>query len=45
MPADLRKAHQTNDIAVMQAYGFNPKITESEIVVELFKSYQSLTSK
>ena len=45
MPADLRKAHQANDLAVIQAYGFNPKMTESEIVVELFKSYQSLTSK
>ena len=45
MPADLRKAHQENDRAVMQAYGFSTKITESECVAELFKLYQKLTSK
>ena len=43
MPPDLRKAHQENDRAVMQAYGFNPKMTESEIVAELFKIYERLT--
>ena len=37
MPPELRKAHQENDRAVMQAYGFTPKMTESEIVAELFK--------
>ena len=42
MPPDLRKAHKANDLAVMQAYGFNPKITESEIVAELFKMYSNL---
>ena len=36
MPPELRKAHQENDRAVMQAYGFTPKMTESEIVAELF---------
>ena len=43
MPPELRKAHQANDCAVMAAYGFNPKMTESEFVAELFKMYQALT--
>ena len=43
MPPELRKAHQENDRAVMQAYGFTPKMTESEIVAELFKMYERLT--
>ena len=43
MPADLRKAHQANDRAVMEAYGFAKDITESEIVAELFKMYENLT--
>ena len=43
MPPELRKAHQENDRAVMQAYGFTPKMTESEIVAELFKIYERLT--
>ena len=42
MPPELRKAHQENDRAVMQAYGFTPKMTESEIVAELFKIYERL---
>ena len=46
MPIDLRKAHQENDKAVMQAYGFNPKMisedSEAMLVAELFKSYQTL---
>ena len=46
MPNELRKAHQANDKAVMQAYGFWGKInTESECVAELMKMYQKLTSK
>ena len=44
MPVELRKAHQDNDRAVMQAYGFDVKtMTESQCVVELFKLYQELT--
>ena len=42
MPPDLRKAHQANDKAVMQAYGFDLKMTEAEIVAELMKMYQNL---
>ena len=45
MPPELRKAHKENDKAVMQAYGFNPKMGESEIVAELFKMYEKLTKK
>ena len=44
MPAELRKAHQDNDRAVMQAYGFDVKtMTESKCVAELFKLYEELT--
>lgn len=46
MPPELRKAHQENDKAVMQAYGFWGKInTESECVAELMKMYQRLITK
>ena len=43
MPPELRKAHQQNDKAVMKAYGFSVKMTESECVAELMKMYQKLT--
>ena len=44
MPVELRKAHQANDKAVMQAYGFWGKLnSESECVAELMKMYQELT--
>ncbi len=43
MPPELRKAHQSNDKAVMQAYGFDFRtMTESECVAQLFKMYQEL---
>lgn len=44
MPVELRKAHQDNDRAVMQAYGFPVKstFTESQCVTELFKLYAKL---
>lgn len=43
MPVELRKAHQQNDIAVMEAYGFDwHKMTESDCVAELMKMYQEL---
>lgn len=48
MPPELRKAHQANDKAVMEAYGFwgkGKKIeTESECVAELMKLYKKITS-
>ena len=46
MPKELRKAHQANDRAVMQAYGFDVKtMTESSCVAELMKMYQEITEK
>ena len=46
MPPELRKAHQQNDRAVMQAYGFDVKTTtESSCVAELMQMYQELTEK
>ncbi len=43
MPVELRKAHQANDRAVMEAYGFWGKLnSESECVAELMKMYQKL---
>ena len=46
MPPELRKAHQENDRAVMQAYGFDIKTTtESSCVAELMKMYQKLTKE
>ncbi len=45
MPKELRKAHQDNDRAVMAAYGFSLKMTESECVAELMKMYSQLTKK
>ena len=44
MPPDLRAAHRANDRAVMTAYGFDVKMTESDCVAELFKLYQRLTT-
>ena len=46
MPVELRRAHQENDKAVMEAYGFNWKnMTEADIVAALLKLYQELTQK
>ena len=46
MPIELRRAHQANDKAVMQAYGFWGKLnSETECVAELMKMYQELTDK
>lgn len=46
MPPELRRAHQNNDRAVMQAYGMPIKgTTESICVAELMKRYQELTRK
>lgn len=45
MPIELRKAHQANDRAVMEAYGFSLKMTEQECVAELMKMYQKLTEE
>lgn len=49
MPSELRKAHQQNDRAVMDAYGFvkgtEARTSESACVAELMKLYQKLIDK
>ena len=45
MHSELRKAHQENDKAVMQAYGFSIKgTTESTCVAALMELYQKKVS-
>ena len=44
MPPELRRAHQRNDRAVMQAYGFSVKdMIESSCVAALMKLYKQMT--
>ena len=50
MPVELRRAHQANDKAVMEAYGMTKIVdgkktwlTESETVARLFEMYEELT--
>ena len=45
MPPELRRAHQQNDRAVMEAYGFpvSRDFTESDCVARLFDMYKQLT--
>lgn len=45
MPSELRKAHHQNDFVVMEAYGFDKNITESECVSHLMELYQALAEK
>ncbi len=46
MPVELRRAHQANDRAVMEAYGFWGVLnTESQCVAKLMEMYQQLTTK
>ena len=46
MPPELLKAHQANDRAVMQGYGFNIKeMSEADCVAELMKMYQKMAVK
>ena len=49
MPVELRRAHQANDRAVMQAYGMTKEVdgkktwlTESETVERLFERYEEM---
>ena len=42
MPLDLRKAHNENDAAVMDAYGYPPNFTEEQMVADLFLRYQAM---
>ena len=44
MPPELRRAHQANDKAVMQAYGFWGSVkTESDCVARLMEMYAGMT--
>lgn len=45
MPPELLKAHNANNRAVMNAYGFSTKISEADCVAELIKMYQKLTEE
>ena len=45
MPPELRKAHTANDKAVMAAYKFSTKMTESDCVAELMSLYQMLVEE
>jgi len=46
MPPELRKAHQQNDKAVMEAYGMPVReTTEASCVAELMRRYQELTKQ
>ena len=45
MPVELRKAHEANDKAVLQAYGLPKNIAEADIVSHLMNLYKELTSK
>ena len=46
MPVELRRAHQENDKAVMEAYGFSWRdMSEADVVAELFKLYELMTSR
>ena len=39
MPKELRKAHDENDTAVCEAYGWDKNISEEEIIMNLFELY------
>lgn len=41
---ELEKAHKENDRAVMRAYGFDERMTESEIVAALFEMHRNLVA-
>lgn len=43
MPPELRKAHDMNDSAVLEAYGFNESMSEEDIVIALMYMYKDIT--
>lgn len=45
MPKEFLQAHRQNDRAVMAAYGFSTKMTESECVAELFKRHAKIVEE
>ena len=42
---DLVEAHEANDKAVMEAYGFSPRMSEEDIVAALFRLYEQKVAK
>ena len=42
MPQDLRKAHEANNKAVLEAYGLKASASDNEIMAKLLKMYQNL---
>ena len=42
MPEELRRAHERNDAAVCQAYGWPVKMSDDEIAAALFRLYHQL---
>lgn len=42
LPKDLLRAHQANDEAVMEAYGFDAKMNEKEIVRKLYEKHEKI---
>ena len=45
MPAELRSAHEANDKAVCEAYGWPEDLSEFEIVARLFVMYNEVKNK
>lgn len=45
MPIELRKAHEANDKAVIEAYGWDKNISDDEILTNLFNLYNQYTNK
>ena len=44
MPKDLRDAHKKNDLAVMEAYGFEKNLSDAEILQRLVDLHKNLTN-
>ena len=45
MPLDLKEAHMANDLAVLEAYGFNKDLSDLDIFARLMKLYQRIIAQ
>ena len=45
MPKELRDAHRENDVAVCEAYGLPADISESDMVMHMFRLYYAATGQ
>lgn len=43
MSKELRQAHAANDLAVMEAYGFEPTLSDDDVFERLFMMYSQMT--